>query len=292
MVSGQWRGAGMSTQSWSNLLRGLGRRPADDEAQFAARIEAAFAPDPARLDAMRSALLVEFAAASTAMVRPAPDRRRPGWVSRGLVAAVAAVLTLVMAVGLAAAADGPGQPFYGVRLTIEQLNLPSAANPEARLQAEIARLDTRLSEAQQAMQAGDDGAVDAALTAYMTELRALVGEHGWSSANAAVLEAGLARQATTLAAAGAATAPAIMGVVQEALADNDNARARVGATPTAVPVVGNGNGKGNAAASTATASPTTGGTSGSSPAPSPAAATPSPSAGNNGKGNGNGKRNS
>ena len=203
---------------------------------------------------------------------------------------MALALTMVLAVGLAAAADGPGQPFYAVRLAIEQLSLPSAANPGARLQAEMAQLDTRLAEVRQATQAGNEGALDAALAAYTTELGSLVGEHLWSPTDAGQIEASLATQAATLSAVGAAASRATLGAVQQALAINSSAQASVGVTPTPTPTTGNnGNGKekGNSGAATATASPTSG-ASESTPTPQPTP-TPSPTTGNNGNGKGKGK---
>lgn len=86
-----------------------------------------------------------------------------GRFRRAAVALLAAALA-VGAIAGAAAASEPGGPLYGLRLWVETVTLPADAS--ARADAEISRLEARLSEATGAAEHGNGGALQAALQAY------------------------------------------------------------------------------------------------------------------------------
>lgn len=107
--------------------------------------------------AMRAAIM------AAAANRPALARRRPATMRRAASALLAATLAVGPAAGSVFAARAGG-PLYGMRIWAEALTLP--ASGIARIEAEVGRLDARLDEARAARQAGDLGAVEAALRAY------------------------------------------------------------------------------------------------------------------------------
>lgn len=83
---------------------------------------------------------------------------------RPALAAALAVAILLGGAGAVAAGSGPGGPFYGLRLWLEEATLPSEAN--ARAQAELKLLAERIDEAQDAARSGNEAGVAAALNAY------------------------------------------------------------------------------------------------------------------------------
>jgi hypothetical protein len=103
-------------------------------------------------------------------IRLANDRR---WgrsrrrIGRTAAALLAATLTLGLVVGSVAASRAGGL-LYGSRLWVETMLLPGA--PEARADAQVARLDDRLAEVRAALAGGDSGATSAALEAYASIL--------------------------------------------------------------------------------------------------------------------------
>jgi Domain of unknown function (DUF5667) len=129
---------------------------------------------------MRAAALAAFRAQSDARARSTPAGRLPRLV--GIAVALAAVLALAGTV--AAAESGPGQPFYGLRLTIESLTLPSGGS--ARTQALLAQLDRRLAEARQESAKGDANGVSDAVRAYLTTLSEISGSTGQGVSQTAV----------------------------------------------------------------------------------------------------------
>ena len=144
--------------------------PTDDPfaEDLEARVEAAFAADARALRRVRDNVTSEFRArAATGL---GDGSRGPRWTARvRLSGALGLAFVLAMlGVGLVAAESGPGQPFYGLRLAAEELTLPAPG--VARVQSQLARLEARLAEMQQGIQAGDAGAVVAALAAYRAEL--------------------------------------------------------------------------------------------------------------------------
>jgi hypothetical protein len=137
-------------------------------------ITQAFAADPVRLARVRQAVLATHRAGAEGRIVRAERRRRllrPG--SRLIVALATGTVLIIASVGFAAAQDGPGQPFYGLRLTIESLTLPPAGTA-ARFQAQLGLLESRLDEAQEAGQRGDGNAAEAALAAYVAKLGEIV----------------------------------------------------------------------------------------------------------------------
>ena len=80
------------------------------------------------------------------------------------------------------AASRAGGPLYDARLSLEALTLPS--DPSTRLDAELARAQTRITEIADAASRGDDGAVNAAVRAYASTLTDLDAETGTSAGRA------------------------------------------------------------------------------------------------------------
>lgn len=150
------------------------------ERQLAVFARVALEPDPAAMARVRAAVLREARlrlalpagdahmslATRAGMDRPNPLHRPfRGWSVRRLtgVLAAASMSGLVLG-GTVFASTRAGGPLYDARVWLEQMTLP--ADPDARLEAEIARAQARLAEAAEADAAGDDGAVAAALGAY------------------------------------------------------------------------------------------------------------------------------
>lgn len=135
-------------------------------------------PDPAAMRRVRSAVMEEAWRRHLAQTPPAPGRtavgrdaarrrRAPfaGWSARRLASTLtAAVLVGLLVGGTAFAGSRAGGPLYGARIAFESALLP--ADPEARVQAELALAQTRLAEATQAAAVGDVAAFEAALQAY------------------------------------------------------------------------------------------------------------------------------
>ena len=136
----------------------------------------------ARADADRA-----VAQATIAAVAQADRTRRASW-RRPLTALLAAGLTLGVGVGSVAASQAGG-PLYGVRIWAETLTLPNEAN--ARAQAELQRLESRLAEAATASAAGDTVAADAALEAYAAIVNEATEDVGNDVSAAATLESGV-----------------------------------------------------------------------------------------------------
>ena len=118
----------------------------------------------------------------------------PAW-RRPAAALMAGCLTLAIVGGTVNAAS-PGGPLYGARIWIEMANLPAGA--VARADAEVARLDARLQEAQRAFADGDGPAATAALTAYSVILTEAVRGSSTDQTASAALEAGLTRHVAVL----------------------------------------------------------------------------------------------
>ena len=113
--------------------------------------------------------------------------RRSAW-RRPLTGLLAAGLTLGLGVSSVAAAQ-PGGPLYGARVWAESLTLPAEAN--ARAQAELDRLQSRLAEAAAAAAAGDTNAANAALEAYSGIVNEATQGAGNDVSAAATLETGV-----------------------------------------------------------------------------------------------------
>jgi len=123
-------------------------------------------PDPAAVERTRRAVM----AAARRRGRAARPARHllggfAGWGGRRpALALVAALLGLLVLAGGTFAASRAGGPLYDARLWVESLSLPS--EPGGRLDADMARLQTRLDEATIAAGQGNGAAVQAALDAY------------------------------------------------------------------------------------------------------------------------------
>jgi hypothetical protein len=109
----------------------------------------------------------------TAVVEPGPTQvvvERPGfnWLRRRVAVGVFAAGMGVAGVTGVVAASAPGGALYETRLWAESLTLPTEMN--ARLDADVIRLDARLAEARRAAQGGNAGGVSAALDAYVDVL--------------------------------------------------------------------------------------------------------------------------
>lgn len=150
------------------------------ERQLTVFARVALEPDPAAMARIRAALLREIRLGRLApaggtrppLVRLAGDHRtvplrRPfrRWSARRLTSVLAAAaMSGLLLGGTVFASTRAGGPLYDARVWLEAVTLP--ADPDARLEAEIARAQARLAEAAEAEAAGNDRAVAAALGAY------------------------------------------------------------------------------------------------------------------------------
>lgn len=174
-------------------------------AEFAARQEPLSAEQRIRI---RTATLAAFQAQRVAGARQLPARRIP----RRAAIALALTAALALAGTVAAAESGPGQPLYGLRLTVESLTLPSGG--DARTEALLAQLDRRLAEAQDESAKGNGNGVADAVRAYVATLDGLTGDRGQGVSQTAV-QAALQQHTDVLnVLLGSAPAPAQSGLQQ------------------------------------------------------------------------------
>ncbi len=132
-----------------------------------------------------------------------------GWSLRRLGGTLAAAVIAGLLVGSSIfAASRAGGPLYGARLAVEELALPAAAG--SRLEAELARSQTRLAEAVDASARDDQGALTAALEAYGSAIAAMESETGTGAERA--LEAVRVHRTVLLAVLGGAPAAAVAGL--------------------------------------------------------------------------------
>lgn len=231
-------------------------------------------PDLAVLERGRSAALSAFRQlqAEGGFSDSAPAGRRivtrVAWLQRPMrhpvVASILAVaVVLGGSAGLAAAASGPGQPFYGLRLAVEQLTLPPAGT-SARVQADLDRLGTRLSDASQASQRGDANAVADAIAAYEQALNDTVDQQDVNAAQRARIQALFEQQVQLLEQLLSEAPASAQPGVARALAELQAARLNVGPPPASPPASpGSNPGQSNGPASSHGTTP-----------PSPQATTP------------------
>lgn len=139
--------------------------PATDLDEALYRYANSLAPDRGALERGRAALVAAFAEAPMAatLVRP---RRLHGWSL-----ATAFAVLLVAGASLVAAESGPGQPFYGLRVSLGSVLLPREEPAHARGLAD--QLDDRLTEAGIAARSGDGRAAQAAISEYLHTLTEL-----------------------------------------------------------------------------------------------------------------------
>ncbi len=169
-------------------------------------------------------------------------------IRRPLTALLAAAVVLAGAAGTAFAAR-PGGALYEQRIWIETLTLPN--DPSARAIAELARLEVRLREAEDAARAGDAAGAAAALAAYarIVEAASEAAIATQDEVAVAILEAGVSRNVEVLQAlalrvpdgAADAISRAVQRAVERAVDRSDRAIERI---DTAGPANG-GNGGGS-----------------------------------------------
>ncbi|MDO8483870.1 MAG: DUF5667 domain-containing protein [Candidatus Limnocylindrales bacterium] len=182
------------------------RDPEDDELarRLEAYAEARLSPEPSAPSRMRAQVMAA-AQRHAALARADGDRaaapaahsgrmRRSPW-RRSMTALLAAGLTLGLGVSSVAAVQ-PGGPLYGVRIWAETLTLPTTA--AERAQAELRRLEERLTEAAAATAAGDTNAANAALEAYGAIVSEATTGADVSAAARATLDAGVRRNIEVL----------------------------------------------------------------------------------------------
>jgi hypothetical protein len=169
-----------------------------------------------------------IAAAAIVAQAQADRTRRAAW-RRPLTALLAAGLTLGVGVGTVAASQAGG-PLYGVRIWAETLTLPNEA--DARAQAELQRLESRLAEAAAASAAGDTVAANAALEAYAAIVNEATEDAGNDISAAATLEAGVRSNMDVLTVlVGRVPSDAARDAIQRAIDRSDSALDRMHENP-------------------------------------------------------------
>jgi hypothetical protein len=181
----------------------------------------------ARADADR------LAAAARATAR-ADRTRRSAW-RRPMTALLAAGLTLAVGVGSVSAAQAGG-PLYDVRIWTETLTLPAGANERA--QAELRRLESRLSEAAAATAAGDTNAADAALEAYGAIVREATLDATGNAAASATLDEGMRHNIEVLTLLVDRVPEQARDAIQHAIDRSGSARKELKGHPAAEPTKG------------------------------------------------------
>ena len=166
---------------------------------------------------LRTATLAAF----EAQVAPRSQRRPARIAPRGLALGVALVALLALVGTAVAAESGAGQPFYGLRLTLESLTLPRDGS--ARTQALLAQLDRRLAEASRETERGNGPGVADAVRAYLATLDEMSGGIG-SGVSQTAIEAGLERHVTILQRILGSAPPNAQGGVQRALHQAEQAQ--------------------------------------------------------------------
>lgn len=209
-------------------------RPTTDE--LARRLEAyaraRLSPDAATSARVRARVMraahrsVEPVAPAAAPVSPpaaivVPMRPRG---PRYAIALVAALLTLGLFAGAAVGAK-PGGPLYEARLAVEAAFLPS--DPNARAEADLARLQARLDEARAAAEGGDAGAVLAALDAYQELVEETSSATGLSDEHEAALEDALGHHLDVLTDLLADAPDAALPGLERAIERSDRAVERI-----------------------------------------------------------------
>lgn len=169
------------------------------------------------LERQRATILAAFEAQAASRPQWSSPRRAP----RRLALVLATVAVLALAGTVAAAESGPGQPFYGVRLTIESMTLP--AEGSARTEALLALLNRRLDEASRESEHGNDAGVADAVRAYLSTLEETRGRIGPGASQTAV-EAGLQRHVTVLESIAGSAPPDVQGGLQQAIRQAEAAR--------------------------------------------------------------------
>jgi hypothetical protein len=142
------------------------------EARLTPSLEATARMRDALMQAAQRQLAVPEAGRSETVQDPTPSARnvvtpRTAWQTwrRPMVAVLVGCLVVGVAAGTVWSAR-PGGALYAARLWAEMATLPT--QPLERAKAEVARLQARIDEAEQASASGDQPAAEAALLAYST----------------------------------------------------------------------------------------------------------------------------
>lgn len=218
----------MTTESWIDERHG--RHPADAAVgRMLAAYAAVQSPDRAAMRRIRRDLLGRIGAIDMhAPSRPELTIAPGGGRSRRALALLAATL-LVGTLAGGVLATAPGGSLYASRLWVEDLLLPS--DPAARTNAELAHLQERLDEASKAAQAGNGGAVAAALRAYRDALAAALAATGGNLDREAKIQFHLAQHRLLLQAlAGSLPDAADAGIgraIQNAIQQGDSVTTRI-----------------------------------------------------------------
>jgi hypothetical protein len=239
--------------------------------------DARLTPDLVSTSRMRARVLAvahrqaDLARADAAALTVVPRTARPGVIAteartvrtrrsarsrmrRSMTALLAAALILAVAAGTAFAAR-PGGALYEQRVWIETLTLPN--EPSARAIAELARLEVRLQEAEDAARAGDSAGTVAALAAYarIVEAASEAAIATQDEVAVAILDAGVGRNVEVLQAlalrvpdgASDAISRAVQRAVDRAVDRSDRAIERI---ETAGPANGGNGGSGSGGSGT------------------------------------------
>ena len=203
----------------------------------------------------------------------------PAW-RRPMAAFAAATLTLGLLAG-SALASSPGGPLYAARLWAEMANLPATGT--ARAQAQVQRLGQRLEEVQQASAVGDEGATEAALTAYSSILAEATADSVGDPAAELTLETAVTRHVAVLTALADHVAAPAQAAIQRALASSavvldglSGARGGNGTGGNGTGGNDNGGGNGGTSGGAGGANGNPGGNSGADRSPPPGGGKPTP----------------
>jgi hypothetical protein len=211
------------------------------EQRLRAYADARLSPTRDAVECMRATIVARAAAqaATRDVQRPFGALIRGSWWPIRSRRAVGALLAACLTVGSAAAVFGavPGSPLYGTRLWLESLTLPSSG--DARVAAQVAQLDQRDAELEQASLADDGGAVKAALAAFDQEIANAVHDAGNDPGRLAHLEAELQKHIAVLrgveATAPASAVPAIEAAIAASSKAIQEIEARLQQLPTPTP---------------------------------------------------------
>jgi uncharacterized membrane protein YgcG len=183
---------------------------------MATRVDELYPPDEALMARVRERLVAEARAMPPVAARPRPVAAPRRTALRWAAPLAAVVSTFVVAAAVGVANDGPGQPFYPVRLSLEALALPAAGTP-ARWAADLDRLSARLDEVRTAGERHDAPAVAAALDAFDATVDELTAEAAGPAGDPAQLTARLAQDEPILAGLAASLPGSASGAAQAAL---------------------------------------------------------------------------
>ncbi len=230
-----------------------------EEQRLTTDVERAFSPPPDLIARQRDTLVAAFRSAAL-QSRPTPRQRLPA-ASRRFAASLLAVALVAVNVGVMLAQNGPGRPFYGVRIAIERLLLPPRGT-QARIDGEMADLTERLAEVSSTAGVGDGHGLAAALEAYTADLRALRSDLGSAPLADTHVDRVLAQHAASLLSISGGGSEAVATAIGTALQENTEIRAQIGsaATPSPSPASG-GSSDHNGSAATPSPTPANGGSS-------------------------------